>query len=282
MKKIVWAILFTLCFLTAQAQELVVISSPSLHTDDSVLVFIPQAYQANYAEEYCVECCGDPEAVPALFLLHGWSGCYRDWSNKCDLQAVADESGFIIICPDGFYDSWYVNAEDPAQMQWRTFFDKELYPQIMERYFLVPEKTFITGLSMGGHGAINIFLDHVSRFRGAGSMSGVLDLNAEKGRLGLSERLGPYVPENPRHDAESAINRIERAQGTQKLMLISCGYSDVLYPCSAAFCDRCRELGVPYIEVASPGVHSWKYWDYALRLHLWYFSRILNGDNLGY
>jgi len=29
---------------------------------------------------------------------------------------------------------------------------------------------------MGGHGAINIFLDDISRFRAAGSMSGVLNL----------------------------------------------------------------------------------------------------------
>jgi S-formylglutathione hydrolase FrmB len=282
MKKIIGVALLALCFFTAQAQQLVVISSPNLHTDDSVLVFIPAIYQSQYEPEYCVECCGEPAPLPALFLLHGWSGCYRDWSNKTNLQDVADESGFIIICPDGFYDSWYVNATDPMQMQWRDFFDQELYPQIMKKYYLSPEKTFITGLSMGGHGAINLFLDDINRFRGAGSMSGVLDLNAEKGRLGLNERLGTYGPENKRHDEESAIYRIERAQGTKKLMLISCGYSDTLYPCTSAFCDRCRELGVPYIEIDSPGVHSWKYWDYALRLHLWYFSRILYGENLGY
>ena len=245
MKKFVWATLFFLCVFTAGAQQLVVISSPHLHADDSVLVFIPQQFEANYAEEYCVECCGDPDPVPALFLLHGWSGCYRNWADKSDLQRVADESGFIIICPDGFYDSWYVNAKDPNDMQWRDFFDKELYPQIKEKYFLSPEKTFITGLSMGGHGAINLFLDDVSRFRAAGSMSGV-------------------------------------AKDAGKLLLISCGYSDTLYPCNRAFCERCKELGVPYIEVYSPGVHSWTYWDYALRLHLWYFSRIVNGENLGY
>ena len=88
-----------------------------------------------------------------------------------------------------------------------------------------------------------------------------------------------YMPDG---DAESAINRIERDQNAKKLLLITCGYSDTLYPCSRAFCERCKELGVPYIEVYSPGVHSWTYWDYALRLHLWYFSRILNGENLGY
>ena len=281
MKKIMLTALAVLLSLVASAQELVVITSPNLHTNDSVLVFIPQQYAAYYAPEYCVECMGEPESIPALFLLHGWSGCYRDWSNKYDIQQVADESGFMIICPDGFYDSWYVNANDPDKMQWRDFFDRELYPQIMEKYFLHPEKTFITGLSMGGHGAINLFLDDVSRFRAAGSMSGVLDLAYESGRLGLSELLGPYTPENPRHAEESAVNRVARAKDAGKLMVISCGYGDSLYGASRSFCEACKKEGVPYVEIYSPGTHSWKYWGYALRLHLWYFSRILNEENLG-
>ena len=282
MKKIMLTALTVLLSLVASAQELVVITSPNLHTNDSVLVFIPQQYAANYAPEYCVECMGEPESIPALFLLHGWSGCYRDWSNKYDIQQVADESGFMIICPDGFYDSWYVNANDPEKMQWRDFFDRELYPQIMEKFFLNPEKTFITGLSMGGHGAINLFLDDVSRFRAAGSMSGVLDLAYESGRLGLSELLGPYTPENTRHAEESAVNRVARAKDAGKLMVISCGYGDSLYGASRSFCEACKKEGVPYVEIYSPGTHSWKYWGYALRLHLWYFSRILNEENLGY
>lgn len=146
-----------------------------------------------------------------------------------------------------------------------------------------PEKTFITGLSMGGHGAINVFLDDPAKFRAGGSMSGVLDLAYEKGGIGLTERLGPFDdPANRRHAEESAVNRIERAKDSGKLMLVSCGYSDSLFGASREFCQRCKELGVPYIEVYSPGTHSWKYWGYALQLHLWYFTRILNEENLGF
>ena len=282
MKKIVCALLLAGLSLAASAQDLVVITSPNLHENDSILVFIPQQIEANYAPEYCVECCGEPDPAPALFLLHGWAGCYRNWSDKCELQKLADQTGFLIICPDGFYDSWYVDADDPYKRQWRKFFDQELYPTLMKKYYLKPEKTFITGLSMGGHGAINLFLDDISRFRGAGSMSGVLDLNSERGRLGLSELIGPYTPENKRHDKESAINRLENAKGTDKLILVSCGYDDSLYPSNRASCDRCKELGLPSRATYSPGTHSWKYWDYALQLHLWYFGRILNGENLGY
>ena len=283
MKKILTVALLLTAFCAAPAQELIVISSPNLHADDSVLVFVPEKYQANYSDKYCLECFGDPDPVPALYLLHGWSGCYSNWRDKSDIQAFADRYGFIIICPDGFYDSWYVNADDHRdEMQWRDFFDKELYPMMKEKYFLDPEQTFITGLSMGGHGAINVFLDDVSRFRAAGSMSGVLDLDHERGRLGLERLLGPWSEGCERYARESAINRISRAKDSGKLMVISCGYSDTLFGASLDFCQRCKEEGVGYIGIFSPGVHSWKYWDYALDLHLWYFSKILRGENLGY
>ncbi|MGX8708538.1 MAG: hypothetical protein ACSW72_07280, partial [Bacteroidales bacterium] len=90
MKKYLWAALLAFLPVFAGARQLVVIHSPNLHCDDSVLVFIPQQFEDNYSDRYCVECCGDPDPVPALFLLHGWSGCYRNWSDYYDLQQIAD------------------------------------------------------------------------------------------------------------------------------------------------------------------------------------------------
>lgn len=268
MKKMLVALAFVAIAICAHGQELIVIESENLHCNDSVLVFKPS----------------NPNGA-ALYLLHGFSGCYRDWSRRCDVQKFADESGFLIICPDGFYSSWYLNnVTEENGMQWRTFFDKELYPLIQQKFSLDPEKTFITGLSMGGMGAINIFLDDVSRFKAAGSMSGVLDIHATSlTNKWISKILGPYEEDNYKiYNENSAINRIENAVGSGKMMLISCGYSDSLAECSEAFAQRCKTLKVPHAFVFTPGVHSWKYWDFALDLHLWYFTKILNGENLGF
>lgn len=283
MKKSLLTLLLAIFAIGANAQQITIISSPNLHCDDTVRVYIPSAIAELYAPEYCSECCGDPEPAPALFLLHGWSGSYRNWGDKCDLQKLSDSTGFIIICPDGFYNSWYVNATDPEKMQWRTFFDKELYPLMMEKYYLSPEKTFITGLSMGGHGAVNIFFDDPARFRAAGSMSGVLDLRSTSlNEKWTSQMLGEFTPENKRYDEESALNRVANAKGCGKIILVSCGYSDFYATNAKSFCDKCKEEGVQFIELLSPGVHSWKYWDYALGVHLFYFDKILKGKNLGY
>ena len=153
-----------------------------------------------------------------------------------------------------------------------------------QKYNLDPNKTFITGLSMGGHGAINIFMDNPDRFAAAGSMSGVLNIHhttlIEKE---VTKVLGPYTEENmSSYDNVSAINRLESLSGSDKILIISCGYNDYYAKCTTEFSDRCKELKVPHITLLTPGTHSWKYWRFAVREHIHLFSMILSGENLGY
>ncbi len=254
------------------AQELLVIKSHFLKCDDSVLVFTP----ADFSSEKMGE-------TPALFLLHGWSGNYKNWSEKTDIQAMSDKYGFIIITPDGFYNSWYLNNIDKEKMQWRSFFDNELYPIISKKYKLNPGITFITGLSMGGHGAINIFLDDTTRFAAAGSMSGVMNLRDTRLKeTEIPKILGPYSIDNELYDTQSAVYRLDSVKGIKKLMIITCGSQDYLAKSSRDFAERCEQLGIPNMLIMSPGVHSWPYWIFMLDQHLFIFDRIARDKGLGY
>ncbi len=258
-------IVITTIFTPLKAQELIVIKSQYLKCNDSIRVYIP----ADYTYDNGIN-------TPSLFLLHGWSGDFKNWGDKTDIQSFCDKYGFIIITPDGFYNSWYLNNIDSNKMQWRTFFDKELYPQIMEKYNLNPSKAFITGLSMGGHGAINIFLDDTTRFRSAGSMSGVLNLHDTRLKESqINEILGPYSTDNQLYNINSATVRLNSFKGMKRSMIISCGSQDGLAKSSRDFSQKCDELGIPNILIMSPGVHSWPYWIYALDLHLFLFSKML-------
>ena len=263
-----FAVALLICILAlgnANAQELMVLESDNLKCNDSVLVFTPKNLNEN---------------TPTLFLLHGWSGCYSNWSQKHDIQEIADRTNFRIICPDGFYNSWYLNNTDPEKMQWRTFFWSELYPMMQKKYNLTPDKTFITGLSMGGHGAMNLFLDNPDAFRSAGSMSGVLDLQltplAEKE---ISKVIGD---KRNRLYEESAINRVQVLAGKNKPIIVSCGYDDYYVRCTDLFTQKCRYMGIPHVALLTPGKHSWQYWGFALEEHLAFFQKLLRGDNLGY
>ena len=250
----------------AGAQELHVIESRWLHRNDSLLVFSPEG-----------RCC--QRELPTLILLHGYGGDYAAWSRHTDLQALSTETGFRIICPDGFFDSWYMNNADPSKMQWRRFFWEECWPMLEQRYGLNPGRTFVDGLSMGGHGAMNLFLDHPERFRAAGSMSGILNLIYSGGsRDIIPSILGVPDIEDGKCQGESAINRLGRLKETGsegKLMVISCGTQDKFLPATETFEARCREEGLRCIAIYSPAAHRWPYWVWVLPYHLQFFKEEL-------
>ena len=92
---------------------------------------------------------------PVLYLLHGATGCYSDWSRKTDLHPLADRYGVVIVCPDG-QDSWYFDSPIDPTMQFETYVSKELVAYIDSHYRTHANRYMraITGLSMGGHGAL--------------------------------------------------------------------------------------------------------------------------------
>ena len=105
-------------------------------------------------------------------------------------QKYADKYGFILICPDGLYDSWYINSPALRGSQYQDFFFFDLVPR-MEKAFRVDKKNvFITGLSMGGHGALYLFSQNSSVFRAAGSLSGAVDLKTCYTDYGIPLYLG--------------------------------------------------------------------------------------------
>ena len=75
------------------------IYSQSMNKVSRCIVITPNNY--DYA--------GKP--YPVLYLLHGWSGNYAGWlSDAPQLKDHADTYQMIIVCPDGGYDSWFLDS----------------------------------------------------------------------------------------------------------------------------------------------------------------------------
>ncbi|MGM9736588.1 MAG: alpha/beta hydrolase [Candidatus Cryptobacteroides sp.] len=259
-----------------------VIESPNLHCNDTIVVYSPDTRTCCDKSASC--CDARQDALPVLFLLHGYGATWRSWEEHTDLQALCDRFGFRIVCPDGFKDSWYINKTDETKMQWRDFFWNELWPLMDSEYGLDPHRTFIDGLSMGGHGAMNIFLDRPDLFAGAGSMSGVLDLKYSAGSKDLiPPMIGATHIEDPQCKAICAIHRLERINevcgedALSKMLVVSCGSSDTKFiPASEDFVRKCQEMGLRHIALFSPGKHRWEYWTWVLPFHLEWFSQAIN------
>ena len=245
------------------AQDLLTLHSSKIPKNDSVWVFKP----INYSIE---------KTYPAIFLLHGWSGNYKQWHSIMDAQKYADDYGFIIICPDGFYNSWYLNSPLKVDYQYVDFFYESLMPKIKSTYKVDTANVFITGLSMGGHGALNIFLEHPELFKSAGSTSGGLLLTASGDKFGISQLIGDFATNKESWDAFSVINKVHKIAGTDKQIIFDCGTEDFFYQANNLFRIKCDELKVKATYISQPGNHNRQYWKKSIKQEFEFFKSLVN------
>ena len=53
------------------------------------------------------------KATSTLYLLHGHSGNYASWLKTAPhIKQLVDTYGYMVVCPDGGFNSWYWDTED--------------------------------------------------------------------------------------------------------------------------------------------------------------------------
>ena len=215
---------------------------------------------------------------PVLYLLHGAYGCYSDWSKKANLDSLANVYGVIIVCPDG-QDSWYFDSPVDSTMQFETYVSKELVTYVDSHYSTYAHRYMraITGLSMGGHGALFLAFRHPDVFWSCGSMSGNMDIYPYPDSWHIKDRLGPR-DENPQrwrdHTVCSQVNLVKDCplQPAQNI-IIDDGLNDIFIKNNIALHDQLVEAGIDHDFTVRPGRHSWDYWVNSLDYHMMFFAK---------
>src|SRR5664279_908321 len=73
--------------------------------------------------------------LPVVYLLHGYSGNYADWTkNAKGFEKAADLYNMIIVCADGGFGSWYWDSPVDAGFQYETYIAKELISWVDSKY----------------------------------------------------------------------------------------------------------------------------------------------------
>ena len=156
------------------------------------------------------------KAFSVIYLLHGAGGDHKDWLKKApEIKTYADFYDVIIVCPDGYKTSWYFDSPVDSTMQYETYISKELISAMDSSYNTKANKEnrAITGLSMGGHGALYLAFRHTNVWGAAGSMSGGVDIRPFPLRWEISKRLGTYA-ENPGNwESNTVINLVHLLDG---------------------------------------------------------------------
>jgi len=213
------------------------------------------------------------KAFPVVYLLHGYSGSYKDWAGKADLRQAADRYGFIIVCPDGGYSSWYLDSPVDTTFRYETYIIKELIPFIKKQYDTADMKHAVCGLSMGGHGALYLAARNPDCFAAAGSMSGGVDLTYSLNRWDISKRLGSYEEFPERWHSNSVINMIGQLKKAELSLIIDCGVDDFFIDINRRLHQKLMKNNIDHHYIERPGKHSWEYWTNALDYHLLFFEK---------
>lgn len=216
---------------------------------------------------------------PVVFLLHGAWGGYSDWAGLVGsetLASLAAERGLILVLPDGEPFGWYLDGRETAI---ESYLLNELIPRVLALYPEAdPDRLAVTGLSMGGHGALTLALKHPSIFKAVGSISGVTDLSAHARQahsvdssLRIDRVLGPAGPDGQNWLAHSAVGLTEKKPENLagRPLILSVGLDDGLTLAeNRAYHRLLTELGIDHVYLEGPGGHDWKYWSAQLPVHL--------------
>ena len=218
------------------------------------------------------------DRYPVLYLLHGAYGCYSDWSRKTDLNQLASKYDVIIVCPDG-QDSWYFDSPVDPKMQFETYVSKELVSYIDSHYRTIPNRFMraITGLSMGGHGALFLAFRHPDVFWSCGSMSGNMDITQFPDSWHIKDRLGNYEDNKQRWRDHAVCNLVDQMKASElkpaQNIIIDDGLNDIFIKNNIAMHEQLVEKGIDHDFTTRPGRHSWDYWVNSLDYHLMFFHK---------
>ncbi len=272
--------------------------SAALGVDKSYRVYLP----AGYSET--------DRLYPVVYLLHGISGDESNWLELGDLAGAADRLRLqaIVVMPDGDA-GFYANSVTPARYErcmdgdspfeersprastcvrkadYEDYVIRDLNAEVDARFRTVGERRgrAITGLSMGGFGALSLAMRHRDLFASAASHSGVValfyqgphpydaarvDLLQDVSRWGANAgRFGPWVrgifgphPKNWR--AHDPATLAEELRDGDLAIYIDCGTEDdfALQDQAAYLHDVLARRGIRHSYTLLPGRHDFTFW----------------------
>ena len=266
----------------AATADTIAIPSKVMNKTYKAVIVLPSAYTKSTKQ------------FPVLYLLHGGYGHFNDWIKKTPdttlIQHLSDQYNFIIVMPEGEVFSYYLNSEADPQSQFETYIVKEVIEKVDASYRTIKDKKgrAITGLSMGGYGALYLSARHPDLFCAAGSMSGALNPDIQLWKLpadrskgiktAFEKILGPIETYPQRYSDASVINMADKMKTNGLAIIFDDGTEDFLIDANRELHRRLVFNGTPHDYSERPGSHTWDYWQNSLPYHALFFSKIFKSN----
>jgi putative tributyrin esterase len=283
MKRTIFVLFAILSFLISHAAtvDTVEIKSISMGRSLKAAVVMPKTYKDKKM------------SFPVLYLLHGAYGRFSDWHRKTTdnqlLHKMADTYNIIIVTPEGETFSFYLDSPDNTGSMFESHIIKEVIPYIDAQYRTIARKEgrAITGLSMGGHGALYLSTRHPELFAAAGSMSGAVDMgsllerdSAEHIKGLMTTVFGKDNANVEMYRRHAVIGMVDKMKDNNLPLIIDCGTEDYLLEANRELHRRLLYRKIPHEYTERPGAHTWEYWSAALPVHMQYFAGVFASNGV--
>ncbi|KAI2639758.1 putative esterase [Hypomontagnella submonticulosa] len=232
--------------------------------------------------------------VPVLIYLSGLTCTPENCTEKGFFQAHASRRGIALIWPDtsprganiaGETDSWdfgagagfYVDATaEPWSKHYRmeTYITLELPEALFQAYpgALDPTRVSITGHSMGGHGALTLYLKNPGKYRSVSAFAPISNPSrCPWGEKAFTGYLGADREEWKKHDATELV---KGWQGGNLKALVDVGTGDNFYKQGQLLPENfeaaVKEAGIQGLELRYQPDYD----------HSYYFMSTFSGDHV--
>ena len=236
-----------------------------------------------------------PRRYPILYFLHGLGDNEQTffksggWDLVEDLRQQGKISDFLIVVPEG-KRSFYINSAD-GRVRYSDFFIREFIPYIESQYSIrrEPSARGISGVSMGGYGALRFAFAYTGLFSSVSAQSAALtiesprELEAMQASPQQDRELGAVFgkPVDIHHwnlNSPFVLARKNRPfiKATRLAIYFNCGDEDEFgFEKGAEALDRqLKAEGVPHEFHLYPGNHSAAYFLSHLGETLMFHSRV--------
>lgn len=219
------------------------------------------------------------EDLPLVILLHGVYGSAWVWTQKAGVHHTAlkmiqngEMRPMVIVMPsDGLWGdgSGYLPHNQKDFEKWIV---DDVPQAVLENIPQVSTKSnmFISGLSMGGFGALRLGIKYSEKFKAISAHSAITDV--EQMPLFVEESQENYLQEDEREN--SVLGMIEKYGDNLPKIRFDCGTEDDLISYNRDLSKSLNTLKIEHLYEEFPGAHEWSYWGEHVRDTLLYFNSV--------
>jgi len=244
--------------------RLITVKTPNLRGRGDICVYAPPMVQKN-------------DVVPIVILLHGVYGSAWSWSHSAGVHLKVHElikqgvlPPMILAMPsDGMWGdgSAYLPHNNYDFEKWII---NDVIDAVAEGVDGASTKSplFISGLSMGGFGALRIGAKYGYRFKAISGHSSITSLPQMK--FFAEESLKSYVQLNVVD--EDLLATFKNYQHHLPPMRFDCGTTDPLINYNRDLHKKMEKGGIFHTYEEYPGGHEWHYWSEHIITSLKFFA----------